>query len=103
MEIHRNLLICPACNNDKLNELDDILKCINCGREYIIRNNIPLMFLPNDWDKSKYDVSEIVNAIPKVKPFSPITINQKLFKQNSKGNMIKHVIVQLSSIIDGYG
>ena len=45
---------------------------------------------------------EFVNAIPKVKLFSPITINEELFKQNPKGNMIEHLIVQLSSIIDGY-
>ena len=41
IEIHRNLLICPACNNDSLNELDNILKCVNCNREYVIRDNIP--------------------------------------------------------------
>jgi len=69
MDIHRNLLICPACNNDNLNELDDILKCANCNREHVIRDNIPLMFLPNDWDNSKYDVSEIVNQFYSNTPF----------------------------------
>ncbi len=69
IEIHRNLLICPACNNDSLNELDNILKCVNCNREYVIRDNIPLMFLPNDWDNSKYDASEIVKFFYENTPF----------------------------------
>ena len=67
MEVINKLLICPACNNDNLQ---------------------------NDF--------EFVNAIPKVKPFSPFTINEKLFKYNPKGNTIDHFIVQLSSIINGY-
>ena len=45
---------------------------------------------------------EFVNAIPKVRPFSPITINEKLFRLNPKGNLFDHFIVQLGSIINGY-
>ena len=45
---------------------------------------------------------EFVNAIPKVKPFSPITINEKLFRLNPKGNIVDHFITQLNSIIGGY-
>ena len=33
-----------------LNDLNDMLSCANCNRAYVIRDNIPLMFLPNDWD-----------------------------------------------------
>ena len=69
MEVINKLLICPACDNDNLNKLDYKLICINCDREYMIRDNIPLMFFQTDWN----------NAIPKVKPFSPFTINEKLF------------------------
>jgi len=92
MEVINKLLICPACDNDNLNKLDYKLICINCDREYMIRDNIPLMFFQTDWN----------NTIPKVKPFSPFTINEKLFKYNPKGNTIDHFIVQLSSIINGY-
>ena len=45
---------------------------------------------------------EFVNAIPKLTPFNPITINEKLFNSNPKGNIVSHLIVQLSSITDGY-
>ena len=78
MEVINKLLICPACDNDNLNKLDYKLICINCDREYMIRDNIPLMCLPNDWDNSKYDVSEIVNQFysntpfPNYRPFLPI-------------------------------
>ena len=45
---------------------------------------------------------EFVNAIPKVRPFSPLKINENLFQKNRKGNFIEHLIVQLSSILGGY-
>ena len=60
MNAPTKFLICPVCNNDNFYELDDIHKCKNCEKEYIIRNNIPLMYLPNDWNDSKYDITEAV-------------------------------------------
>ena len=44
---------------------------------------------------------EFVNAIPKTRPFRPLTLNEKLFKHNPKGNSIDHFIVQLNSIFNG--
>ena len=69
MKIHRDLLICPACKENNFNMLYNVHRCTNCGVEYKIRNNIPLMFLPNDWDNSKYDVSKIVNQFYENTPF----------------------------------
>ena len=69
MTVHRKFLICPACNNDNLNELNDILHCANCDREYVISDNIPLMYLPNDWKNSHYDVTEMVKQFYETTPF----------------------------------
>ena len=69
MKVHIDLLVCPACNYDNLNKLNDILSCSSCDREYVIRDNIPLMFLPNDWKDSKHDVTEIVNQFYENIPF----------------------------------
>ena len=69
MKVHRNLLICPFCNNKNLKERNDILICSSCDKKYSIRENIPLMYLPNNWQNSKYDVTEIVNQFYENTPF----------------------------------
>jgi SAM-dependent methyltransferase len=43
-----------------------------------------------------------INGIPKVKPFSPISIDEKLFKPNLRGNFYHHLFSQLGTIIPGY-
>jgi len=63
--------------------------------------------------ESKHTISEVlkwfdnnnfnfVNAIPKVKPFTPITINEKLFKKSSKGHILHHLLSQIGTIKSGY-
>ena len=63
--------------------------------------------------ESKHTISEVlkwfdnnnfdfVNAIPKVKPFTPITINEKLFKKSSKGHFLHHLLSQIGNIKSGY-
>ena len=69
MNTHGNLLICPVCNSDNINELEDIHKCANYNREYVIKDNIPLMYMQNDWKNSKYDVTEMVNSFYEKTPF----------------------------------
>jgi len=96
--------------NDKYKFLDPRLK--NDDRGDIKRNS---WF--NDQYKhpheSKHTISEVlkwfdnnnfdfVNAIPKVKPFTPITINEKLFKKSSKGNILHHLLSQIGTIKSGY-
>ena len=96
--------------NDKYKFLDPRLK--NDGGNDIKRNS---WF--NDQYKhpheSKHTISEVlkwfdnnnfdfVNAIPKVKPFTPITINEKLFKKSSKGNILHHLLSQIGTIKSGY-
>ena len=51
------------------------------------------------FDKNNFD---FVNAIPKVKPFNPLTINEKLFKKSSKGNILHHLLSQIGTIKSGY-
>ena len=69
MEVINNLLICPACHNENLSLVDNELNCLNCDKYYHIKDNIPLMFLPNEWNNSKYDVTEIVNKFYNQTPF----------------------------------
>lgn len=40
------LLACPNCGND-LREVNNQLRCIGCGKEYEIRNGIPLLYPDN--------------------------------------------------------
>ena len=68
MKVINKLLICPACDNDNLNKLDYKLICINCDREYMIRDNIPLMFFQTDWNNAKYDVTKMVKQFYEKSP-----------------------------------
>jgi len=43
-----------------------------------------------------------INGIPKIKPFSPISIDEKLFKPNPRGKFYHHFISQLGTVIPGY-
>ena len=68
MSVDNKLLKCPACSNS-VNMFDRYLKCPSCGKDYLIEDDIPLMCIPNNWDNSKYDVSEIVNQFYAKTPF----------------------------------
>ena len=50
---------------------DEIITCTNCDRSYDIDNNIPLMFLPNDWQnkENKKDVTDVVKEFYEESPF----------------------------------
>jgi SAM-dependent methyltransferase len=68
--IEKNIDIfrCPKCN-DQL-ELDSQgLICIGCDRFFHIINNIPRLFVPNEWDSSKEDVTEKIKAFYEKNPF----------------------------------
>tara|TARA_B100000579_G_scaffold131039_1_gene105745 strand:+ start:660 stop:1652 length:993 start_codon:yes stop_codon:yes gene_type:complete len=63
--------------------------------------------------ESKHTISEVlkwfdkhdytfINAIPKIKPFSPITYEEKLFRKNERGYFYHHILSQLGTIIPGY-
>ncbi|MEK6948172.1 MAG: Trm112 family protein [Nanoarchaeota archaeon] len=38
------ILACPKCKNDvEYNKKKNILRCDKCNKDYIIKNNIPIM------------------------------------------------------------
>ena len=40
------MLICPKCEKGELEKIsDDKLKCKNCGQEYLIKDNIPILLV----------------------------------------------------------
>ena len=98
MEVINKLLICPACDNDNLNKLDYKLICINCDREYMIRDNIPLMFFQTDWNNAKYDVTKMVKQFYEKTPF-PNYENMEgvndLVKKSEKGYYAKFMNEQI--------
>ena len=51
------------------------------------------------FDKNNYN---FINGVPKVKPFSPILINEKIFQPNPRGNTMHHLFSQIGTIISGY-
>ena len=56
-----NSVHCPQCHfNNFLQFSKKIIKCNNCGREYLIKNGIANFFISNQWDDSKSDVTEEV-------------------------------------------
>jgi uncharacterized protein YbaR (Trm112 family) len=62
-----DILICPQCINQF--SADSLFICKNCNRKYAIDNNIPLMFIYNDWETNKKDVTEIVKQFYEKTPF----------------------------------
>ena len=66
MQKNKELFQCPACGGD-LSVGNDIF-CNGCGRHYPIRDGIPLLFLPNDWNGKK-DVTEKIGAFYEKNPF----------------------------------
>ena len=39
-----DILACPACQAD-VAHVGDVIVCVGCGREYPIRNGIPVMLI----------------------------------------------------------
>jgi len=63
-----NLFLCPACGGD-LGISEDCFKCVSCGNEFPCDGGIPLLFWPSEWDDSKRDVTDVVNAFYEENPF----------------------------------
>src|SRR5262245_20254056 len=56
-----DILCCPRCKG-KLEPEQSRVKCLKCSYSYPITDNIPQMFCPTDWEKSKTDVTEEIKA-----------------------------------------
>jgi SAM-dependent methyltransferase len=62
------LIICPACGQN-LNSVEGEFQCSVCARKYPSESGIPLLFLPNEWDASKEDVTEVIKSFYEETPF----------------------------------
>ena len=61
-------LLCPACRGGLVSR-DSTLSCPDCGRAFGCEAGIPLLFLPNDWDESKPDVTDAIKCFYEETPF----------------------------------
>lgn len=68
MSEHIEIFCCPVCKGD-LEIVDEGTKCLSCHNLFKVENDIPLLFWPNEWDKSKKDVTDIVKAFYEKTPF----------------------------------
>ena len=53
---HLEIFKCPICDG-KIELLDNKVECTICSHQFEIKDGLPLMFVPNEWDKSKKDVT----------------------------------------------
>lgn len=68
LEHHLSILACPACRADLVLE-DEGLRCGACRAAYGTAGNIPLLFCPNEWDRSRDDVTMTVKSFYEETPF----------------------------------
>jgi SAM-dependent methyltransferase len=65
---HLELFCCPLCGAD-LQLGEDRFACSSCEASFDASENIPQLFVPNEWDDSKKDVTEIVQSFYEETPF----------------------------------
>ncbi len=61
-------LCCPACKSS-VNKEEDRYLCTTCKKAYPIEDGIPLMFLPNEWEKTAADITHSMKEFYEKKPF----------------------------------
>jgi len=60
--------LCPACRGGFRGD-EQSLTCLSCGRRYSIDGGIPCLFLPNDWDPGREDVTADIRSFYEETPF----------------------------------
>ena len=63
-----HLVICPACRSE-LKIDDGKLQCVGAGHTFPVHNGIPQMFMPNNWETGKLDVTNDVRQFYEKTPF----------------------------------
>jgi len=63
-----DIFICPSCGGN-LTTTSDTIQCAVCHNDYQIEDDIPLLFVPNEWDNSKKDVTDMVKSFYEEVPF----------------------------------
>jgi len=65
---HKDIFCCPICQGD-FNINDESIKCDECNHEYKVKDGIPHLYIPNDWDSSKNDVTLSMKSFYENSPF----------------------------------
>jgi SAM-dependent methyltransferase len=65
---HEDILRCPRCG-DSLHVGEASVECQGCRHVFATDGEVPLLFAPNDWDPSKPDVTDDVQAFYEKTPF----------------------------------
>ena len=65
---HLDIIICPACGGDFAVAANQ-LTCNSCSRVYPIEEGIPQLFVHNDWDNAKTDVTSVIKSFYEETPF----------------------------------
>ena len=70
MKDHLHIFCCPICQGD-LNISEKSIKCNKYGHIFSYNNKegIPLLFVPNDWNSSKKDVTFNIKSFYEKSPF----------------------------------
>lgn len=63
-----DIFMCPICGGD-LEITGRQIKCPKCQSCYEVKNNIPLLFQPNDWNSSKKDITDAEKEFYENTPF----------------------------------
>ncbi|MDH3691942.1 MAG: class I SAM-dependent methyltransferase [Gammaproteobacteria bacterium] len=62
------IMVCPNCGN-QLSSNSDLFTCKTCDHTFEISENIPRMFVPNNFEFSRKDVTEDIKAFYEETPF----------------------------------
>ena len=65
---HLDIFVCPRCGGN-LKIVGNGITCLKCHNHYQVESDIPLLFWPNEWGKSKKDVTDIVKSFYEKTPF----------------------------------
>jgi SAM-dependent methyltransferase len=65
---HLPVLWCPACHAD-LDLGEDALSCHGCHRRYPVSGGIPDLFVENEWDPQRPDITREMQAFYEESPF----------------------------------
>lgn len=65
---HSEVFACPACGGE-FKIIGDNIECLGCHNHYPVEDGIPLLFLPNGWNGTKGDVTDIIKSFYEKTPF----------------------------------
>jgi SAM-dependent methyltransferase len=64
-----DIIRCARCHGRLDERSEKELACGGCGQRYPVTDGIPQLFVPNDWDHPRPDVTDVVKAFYEETPF----------------------------------